>query len=101
MIDPWTILGLVAVGLAATLLLVARTFGRFGARVYRDMHRETRDTPPTAGQVWVRGDTKLRIKRITRAGRIVVRCGTDSWCDSAEAWRNRVINQKLKLEKES
>lgn len=108
--NPLHILAWIAIGVLALIaicvaLFVASVLFRTAslARTLRRRHLESRKIPPAVGQVWLQGDSRLEITRVTDdhvCVRVRRAMSTGSWCDTRAEWDDRVTDRMLILEQE-
>lgn len=108
--NPLHILAWIAIGVLTLIaicvaLFVASVLFRTAslARTFRRRHLESRDIPPAVGQVWLQGNSRLEITRVTD-DRVCIQsrgsASVASWSDSRTEWNDRVANRMLILEQE-
>jgi len=97
--NPWTIIGWLLLGAFVLGVIGAVAVFAFGWLVIVLPYYRDRKIAPEAGDVWMQGATRLYIKRITDAGRIVIETRSAvaraSWSDSPEEWEQRRRGRRL------
>jgi len=109
-VNPLHILAWIAIGVLALIAICVALFVAFVllravrlAPRFLRRHLESRDTPPAVGQVWLQGNSRLEITRVTDdhvCVRVRRAMSTSSWCDTRAEWDDRVANRMLILEQE-